>query len=122
LLKERPPAEAAAPAASAAAAEPPASAEPEIVTMEEASMAHVGEWVLFRITGHDPETNMSIGEVLMHHRSQREISKAHTRAWKADPKVKLAIILGGTRRLRNKEDFLAMIDEARQKPYVNVNW
>lgn len=84
-------------------------------------MAHVGEWVLFHITGQDQETGEPYGEVLAHSPSRRVVSRAHKRAYTADPKIYVAIILGGTRRV-TKEEFSAMIDEAMTKPYVNVNW
>lgn len=116
------------PASQATAANAPAdvperreSEQAAVLTMEQASMRHVGEWVLMRITGQDQDTGELYGEVLAHHRLRHVVTRAHRRACKADPQVHLAHILGGTRRI-TREEFCAMIDEAATKPYVNAAW
>lgn len=78
------------------ASEPPG----EIVTADEASLRHDGEWLLMRVTGLDEVERSPMGYVLHHSKSRREISQRIKQLHTEDPAAHFLITLGGTRRLR----------------------
>jgi hypothetical protein len=100
---------------------PSSQSEPVIMSLDEAAAAYEGEWALMRVTRHDVQTGELYGEILLHHPSRKEISKAAKRAAKLEPNVHLAFILGGTQR-RSWEESLALMEKAARGPYVNAHW
>jgi hypothetical protein len=120
-LLERPAAEAPAQRAKSPAPEQPDTAQPAIMTLDEAAAAYEGEWALMRVTGQYEDTGQPYGEILVQHSSCREIDKVARRTMKLDPSVQLAFILGGTQR-RTLEEFNALPDKGAREPYVNALW
>jgi hypothetical protein len=84
----------------------PRGADPpgEIVTVDEASLRHDGEWVLMRVTGLDEQERVPKGHVVHHSKSRREISQRIRQLYAEDPSVHVLVTLGGTRKLR-PDDF-----------------
>jgi hypothetical protein len=111
------PATSAEPAAMTGVAEAP---EPTL-TLDEASMQHEGEWVLMRIAEYDEQLRTHRGYVLWHSPSRKAISQQVKRAHEEDPKVHVAVILGGTRRV-TAEELSASLARAATEEYVNARW
>ena len=91
------------------------------MSLDEAAAAYEGEWALMRVTRHDDQTGEIYGEILLHHPSRKEMSKAAKQAARLAPHVHLAFILGGTQR-RSVEEAMALMEKAARGPYVNAHW
>jgi hypothetical protein len=99
----------------------PSEDHTQILSVDDASMMHAGEWVLMRITGMDEQRHTFVGEVLHHGRSRKVISKYVEQAHKQDPRVHLLVTLGGTRSV-SAEEWRRGIVRLTTEEYINARW
>jgi len=92
---------------------------PELA-LDDASLAHAGEWILLKITRED-EGVITHGIVICHHRHRGRTSQALRRLGEYDPEAPVYIFVGGTRR-PSPDELHRIMDEAAHRDYVNARW